>query len=561
MDKNDLASKLFAGNFDKSKEPVTQLSDPLVPTPMVLTLDQIRHYELNPRVKKNPKYEELRSSILKRGFNAVPPVTRRPGQDYFILRDGFNTRLSILNELWKETKDEQFYRFLCQFYPWDTEIKVLTGHLSENDLHGELTLIEKALGVEKARKLYEKEADRELSHREVAKLLTEDGYPIKHAHVHRLQEIVIFILPFIPNALYSGMTNYQTQRLLGLRRQAKVVYQKYTDNSNEQYAQLFSNILAMFDDEAKSFNFNRFKDELIGEMSQALDQSYNLIALEFEDRAEPEESNELDLSNIEINEAELLSKPLNLMELSDEEIINLPMPQILRTKESRIETPVETANSESDGDVPYLTQDNDAAFELDNESDNEEVNFDNDEQFSISTETGNNIDTNIEVPNAHAQLHPNPSAYNESPKVEAIKNIIAQTSEHIEPPSQPVPATSGFFPVKDIWQVTPDLEDISRLQQHIGQLAYEIANEFDLGNAIELTERGLGYTCIKSAINHDDVLVTMLDDLSQPSKLSAFLLGNFKQFEHIERLSDESLIKLFRIIRLARKLYELEQLN
>lgn len=559
MDNNDLANKLFAGNFDQSREPVTQLSDPLVPTPMVLTLDQIKHYELNPRVKKNPKYEGLRSSILKRGFNAVPPVTRRPDQDYFILRDGFNTRLTILNELWKETKNEKFYKILCQFYPWEKEIKVLTGHLSENDLHGDLTFIEKALGVDEARKIYENETGRELTLREIAQFLTDDGYPIKHTQVKRYQETIEFLLPVIPNALYSGMTSYQTRKLTDIRRQGKTIYQKYKDNTDEMFISLFENVLAIFDDEAESFNFNRFKDELIGEMSQTLGQSYNLIGLEFENKAEPEESNEMDLSNIEINEAELLSKPLNLMELSDEEIINLPMPQILRTKEPSNGAPFVTTAQKSYDDISLLT--NNQATSPSDESDNEEDNFDNDEQFSIRTETGNNIATNIEVPNAHAQLHPNPSAYSESSKVEAIKNIIAQASEHVEPPSQPVPATSGFFPVKDIWQITPDLEDVSRLQQHIGQLAYEIANEFDLGNAIELTERGLGYTCIKSAINHDDVLVTMLDDLSQPSKLSAFLLGNFKQFEHIARLSDESLIKLFRIIRLARKLYELEQLN
>lgn len=558
MDKNDLANKLFAGNFDKSKEPVTQLSDPLVPTPMVLTLDQIRHYELNPRVKKNPIYEEIRTSILKRGFNAVPSVTRRPGQDFFILRDGFNTRLSILNELWKETKREDFYRFLCQFYPWDKEIKVLTGHLSES-LHGSLTHIERAEGVKNARKIYEEEAGRELSVREIANLLTDDGFPVKYAQVHRYFETIEYLLPFIPQALYSGLGSWQAQKLVALRRQTKAIYQKYKKDEHEESIQLFENVLAMFDDQVDSINLNRFKDELIGEMSQALDQSYNLIALEFEDKAEPEENNKVDLSNIEINEAELLSKPLNLMELSDEEIINLPMPQILRTKGPSNEASVEAIAQKSYDDISFLT--NDQTTEPRNDSDNGEDNFDNDEQFSFGTKTDSNIDTNIEVPNAHAQLDSKPLAYTESPKVEAIKNIIAQASDHIEPPSQPVPATSGFFPVKDIWQITPELEDVSRLQQHIGQLAYEIANEFDLGNAIELTERDLGYMCIKSATNHDDVLVTMLDDLSQPSKLSAFLLGNLKQFEHIARLSDESLIKLFRIIRLARKLYELEQLN
>lgn len=565
MDNNDLANKLFAGNFDKSREPVTHLSDPLAPTPMVLTLDQIKHYELNPRIKKNPIYEEIKSSIRQRGFNAVPPVTRRPDQEFYILRDGFNTRLSILHELWKETKDEQFYRFLCQFFPWEKEVKVLTGHLSE-DLHANLTFIERAVAVRDAKNLYETELGRELTQGEIADLLTQDGYPIKRSQIQRFQETIDFLLPVIPNALYSGMTSYQIRRLTELRRQTKSVYQKYKGKDNEEYAQLFEAVLTKFDVDAESFNFKRLVDELIGEISQAVGESYNFITLDFEEKTEADETNDLDFGNIEINEVDLLTKPVNIMDLSEEEIIKLPMPQILRSKDPDTETQVQTSivnepnNNANLANTSAITDGFDI-FDPNDEPLDDDDSADDDDQLPFEEVTPSNFNNGIGTDAVPFQTS-QPLASTESPKldkVEAIKNIIAQASDQIDSPSQPVPTTTGFFPVKDIWQITPDLEDVSRLQQHIGQLVYEIAGEYGLGEFVELNERDLGYICIKSATNHEHILMNMLNDLSKPSQLSAFLLGNFKQFEQISCLSDESLIKLFRVIRLARKLYELEQ--
>ena len=85
-------------------------------------------------------------------------VTRRPGEDHYIIRNGGNTRLAILRELWSETKDERYFRISCLFRPWPSrgEVVMLTGHLAENELRGGLTFIERALGVEKAREFYER---------------------------------------------------------------------------------------------------------------------------------------------------------------------------------------------------------------------------------------------------------------------------------------------------------------------------------------------------------------------------------------------------------------------
>lgn len=158
LSKEQVKGKLLQGTFANSA-PAARLSDPIVDTPMVLTLEQLRPYDHNPRLNRNPRYDDLRASIFSRGLDAPPPVTRRPGEEHFIIRNGGNTRLAILNDLWRETNDERFFRIHCLFRPWPNrgEILALTGHLAESDLHGELTFIERALGVDRAREFYQLE--------------------------------------------------------------------------------------------------------------------------------------------------------------------------------------------------------------------------------------------------------------------------------------------------------------------------------------------------------------------------------------------------------------------
>src|SRR3546814_18093090 len=106
---------LLAAGFERSGPAASALSDPIADTPMVVTLDQLRPYDHDPRKKRNPAYEEIKASIRERGLDAAPAITRRPGEDHYIIRNGGNTRLAILRELWSETKDEQFFRISCLF--------------------------------------------------------------------------------------------------------------------------------------------------------------------------------------------------------------------------------------------------------------------------------------------------------------------------------------------------------------------------------------------------------------------------------------------------------------
>ena len=63
MTPQDMAGKLLAAGFERSGPSATVLSDPIADTPMVVTLDQLRPYDHDPRVKRNPAYEEIKASI------------------------------------------------------------------------------------------------------------------------------------------------------------------------------------------------------------------------------------------------------------------------------------------------------------------------------------------------------------------------------------------------------------------------------------------------------------------------------------------------------------------
>ncbi|WP_052451380.1 ParB family protein [Pseudomonas batumici] len=264
-----------------------RLPDPVVDTPMIVTLDELRAYEYDPRVNRNPLYDEIRASILSRGLDAPPPITRRPGEAHFIIRNGGNTRLAILNDLWRETRDERFFRIHCLFRPWPArgEIVALAGHLTESDLHGGLTFIERALGVERLKAFYEQELEAQLSQRELAKRLMADGYPVSQSHISKMQDTVRYLLPAIPNTLYAGLGKPQIEKLTALRRSSERAWLKHAGAAVQarDHGPLFQETLALFDQ--GDFSFERFQDELLHKLAQLLGQDYNALKL---DLLEPE---------------------------------------------------------------------------------------------------------------------------------------------------------------------------------------------------------------------------------------------------------------------------------
>ncbi len=80
MTPHEMAGKLRAAGFQRTGPSAAALSDPIADTPMVVTLDQLRPYDHDPRVKRNPAYDEIKASIRERGLDAPPAITRRPAK-------------------------------------------------------------------------------------------------------------------------------------------------------------------------------------------------------------------------------------------------------------------------------------------------------------------------------------------------------------------------------------------------------------------------------------------------------------------------------------------------
>ncbi|MES3707396.1 chromosome partitioning protein ParB [Pseudomonas putida] len=280
----DITRQLQQTHFPQ-KHSSAPAAAPAVETPMVVSLEQLRAYELNPRVVRNPLYDDIKASIRERGLDQPPSITRRPDEPHFIIRNGGNTRLSILGELWQETREERFFRIHCLFRPWQSEAHTLLGHLAESDLHGQLTFIERALAVAKLQDMLQ-HGDARLTQRELATRLSEGGYPISQSHISRMFDTLEHLLPVIPQVLYAGLGKPAIGRLISLRRRAEAIYNQYF-GSPDQFPLLWFEVLSAFDGEKPELDSSELQDELIARMAVTLEQTPRLLALELHQGQRP----------------------------------------------------------------------------------------------------------------------------------------------------------------------------------------------------------------------------------------------------------------------------------
>lgn len=270
---------------DSRLEPETNEAESAGELLRIVTLDELRPFDHNPRTVRNPAYDEIKASIRERGLDSVPVITRRTGESHYIIYSGGNTRLSILRELYAETGEERFFRLTCRYRPWTErgELEALTGHLAENELRGGLTFIERAKAIQRAQALYEQEAGRTLSQSELARRLNADGYPVRQSHISRMQEALRYLLPAIPTVLYAGLGRHQVERLAILRRACERTWQRLANHRERHtFAELFQHVLAQFDSAGEHFCPRRVQDELIAQMAAALGMHYEALALDID---------------------------------------------------------------------------------------------------------------------------------------------------------------------------------------------------------------------------------------------------------------------------------------
>ncbi|MCX9041626.1 ParB family protein [Citrobacter portucalensis] len=306
-----------------------------------LCLEKIQPFSLNPRVTRNPGYDVLKASILARGLDNPPVLTRRPGDEKYMLASGGNTRLAILNELWQETQDERYHRVCWPFRPWPEtlslqqgEVQCLIGHLAESDLHHGLMFIERAEGILHLRDLYSEAGINCTTQLALAEQLTRDGYPVSQSQISRMLQTVDWLLPCIPNALYGGLTRRVIDRLLALRSAAEQVWAKLMPPERQtEFAGLFSAALTTFDGEPEGVVPQLVQDELLGEMSCRSGISWNILLAELTDGQSRRQA--------------LLGPPA-------EKVLWPPPPETEKAPLPEPEPPVEPAASDEPGPSPLV---------------------------------------------------------------------------------------------------------------------------------------------------------------------------------------------------------------
>ncbi|MDF3865850.1 ParB family protein [Pseudomonas denitrificans (nom. rej.)] len=544
--------------FQSQATPASHLSDPIVDTPMVLTLDDVLPYDDNPRTTRNPKYEEIKASIKARGLDTPPPVTRRPGEQKHCIRNGGNTRLAILKELYQETGDEQFYRFHCLFRPWDEvrgEILTLVGHLAENDLKGDLKFIERAVGIDKAKAHYEAETGQAVSQRELSRRLAADGYPISQSHISKMLDAIRYLLPAIPGMLYSGLGKPQIEKLLSLRKTSSACWEKHYKGEAIEFEMLFQDVLAQFEGDADEFLFQRFQDELIGQMKGPLGLGYEDVLLEI------------------TQQQDQLRRTTPVVEVPSP-----PPPQVAETGGTGTQVPAlppQTTSQNSPSTIPS-TQPKRQETRTTTPPDSSQM---------TAEERQARIDGHVASP------------ANISSRVTEMKQKLAALDGEQLPDfnsnalvSIPVLA-GGLHPISDLWYIEREIDTADQLRKHIANLAVEILQAVDAPGDIFEVDGGIGFSYrqpqeeieITATAHHT---VTLLQSLSGATAIALKLLEDqpeardgLMEFEFAAglgqlllgqpmakdqapddrgRLSDGALVKLFRIVRLARRLIDLE---
>ncbi|CAI1886803.1 integrating conjugative element, PFGI_1 class, ParB family protein [Serratia quinivorans] len=537
---------------------------PVSEMPLVLTLDQLSVSPYNPRISRNPEYDEIKAGIRVRGLRTVPLVTLDPEQPElgYFFSDGGNTRYSILQELWQETGDERFYRISCVFKPWPGRLSCLLGHLAENEQRGDLAFIEKALGIRDARALYEETLGKAVSLRELSSLMGADGYPVHFSSISRMEDTVKYLYPFMPTLLKSGLGAPQIRHLLALRAEAEKTWQEHsvTVEVLEPFDSVFGKVCNQFDD-AEIYSLDMFRDELIGALINALPHpllNYDRWLLELDPK---EQNRRKHLGEPAPALAPELSGKGNTVELvpalQQEDTSGQTEPDVRGGGASLV---LDSALHESTGAADEESQD---SQEGETPTPQTEPRIETQpDLYGASSVLSGDIETVLDGENDTVNEYPLPGTHESTAP---HSNTETQPKQGVTPAAEVPFAEVGLEPVSSIWAIPALQDDIEHLQVITFRLAFELAEVAGCEAEIKADKAALqsaGYALAAERPSRFTALLLTLagnnPDGAGTSSLNEALIGSENPADW-PLLDDIHAVKLMRLIRVLRRLRELQR--
>ncbi|EAT3647445.1 hypothetical protein ES774_22220 [Salmonella enterica] len=532
-----------------------QAIQPVSEMAMVLTLDQLRPNPDNPRTSRNPRYQEIKASIRARGLDSIPKVTRDPdGDDVYIFSDGGNTRYQILTELWQETGEERFYRIHTIFKPWPGRLKCVIGHLAENEVRGDLSFIEKAFGVHKARVIQEELLGRSVTLRELSDLLNQEGYPIDNSSISRMEDTLNYLYPYMPNQLDNGMSRGQVVPLLGLRSSALKVWKAFSGEIKPDTTldEVFGVTCRLFDD-PDSYSLEIFRDEFIGQLLKALPHpslNYDRWLIELD----PKEQRRREQFGDPPPTPALTPVPERTpsRSRSEPQVLELPPDDTRETAITGLRSGTLTTQGRPEpapGLPPELPGSN---LVSDDSPSRQEIQMDLYGGAPVLSGERDGSDTSAAA---------SPVAYSGGALASAFRE---DTSEEELPVSSVAFAATGLEPVSDIWHIPALLDDVEHLQDMAYRLAFEVAEAMGCEDSIQ--EDRAPDSAGFSASENGNEFVLFLAGLSGrlPNKqcnMFMFCLNFFgsQSAGDTPVFADIHVVKMMRLIRVIRRLRELQR--
>lgn len=509
---------------------------------ITVTLDKLRPYEHNPRKTRNPNFEMIKESIRRRGLDHKPNITQRPGEPFYIIADGGNTRIQALKELFTETQDQRFWSIECLYKPWkgesadsvEAELDLLIGHLIENDTRADLTFIEKALGIQQAKEYYEKKLGKSLSARELSSELENDGYIISKTLVHKMEQCITFLYPYIPDVLFNGLGHAPIDKLLAIRNNALAIWQNYQFELDVTFDEIWGHSLARCNDD-QPFHIKVFQDNLIDEMSSMLGDrvSYEVLYLEID--LDEQKFKKMAQKQHEIQQSVQES-------IQDVQAFNTPQPQETAldtlSQPSVVTTPKMTTTEKKSIPAPVLKQ---ASVEISPSFEDEADNKTEDEEFDETNANSEGLSFDF-AKNLTQQFGITPGmSIQEQRQQRAEENGLSF-------------ACVGRQPVDDIWKIYPGRQH--KVEAY--SLALDIAESVGLTDYIEhVVKEPVDYTYRVKPLDKDvsgvaqmcydflNLLQTDVHPQTSFTLLPEYLLNT-------QEIDDTTLVKLFRLIRLVR---------
>jgi len=280
---------------------------------MRLSLDEVKTYDANPRKHRNSAYNELKDSIRERGVDIAIHVTQRPSESFYMVEAGGNTRLTILQELWKETGDERFYYLDVLYRPWISELHVLTAHLTENLMRADMCFYDRASAILSIKQHLEMDEQCAIKWAKFERRLASIGIKHSHGQIVRMRYLLETLVPLIPETVLPDIGPHHVQRLQSCFKEVSERFKgnfmdEYQDEIKEIFQDQQSNIEGVVDAISKLVPLAKSQAE-----PNPLDAKYN-TEYNFED------SEEETIEGAVTSDSPLDTSPLDQKELATSDL-------------------------------------------------------------------------------------------------------------------------------------------------------------------------------------------------------------------------------------------------